>query len=159
MKKLTALILLALLLAGCAAEGHEPATPDFAITLPEGYSLSPLSQTECAILRDGETVGGLRLTELGSDLEKVEDDLLYRYIDSLAPAPLMAEFMAMYWDQEDLCYIGVTLKITDPEANTVQNHSHYLFLRSGGIYDLWLDDAILDEDAQDPVFRAIYDGK
>lgn len=116
MKKLTTLILLALLLAGCASKPTEPMAPDFNITLPEGYSLSPLSDTECAIVREGETLGGLRLTDLGNNLKKVEDTLLYRYIDSLAPAPLIPEFMAMYWDQDDLCYIHVTLKITDPDT-------------------------------------------
>lgn len=156
MKKLTAMILLALLLTGCASKPAEPVAPDFNITLPEGYSLSPLSDTECAIVREGETLGGLRLTDLGTNLKKVEDTLLYRYIDSLAPAPLIPEFMAMYWDQDDLCYIHVTLKITDPDTETVQNHTHYLFLRSGGIYDLWLDDALLDEDAQKPIFQAVY---
>ena len=79
--------------------------PDFNITLPEGYSLSPLSDTECAIVREGETLGGLRLTDLGNNLKKVEDTLLYRYIDSLAPAPLIPEFMAMY------CIVNITMRM------------------------------------------------
>ena len=132
MKKLTALILLALLLTGCASKPTEPVAPDFNITLPEGYSLSPLSDTECAIVREGETLGGLRLTDLGTNLKKVEDTLLYRYIDSLAPAPLIPEFMAMYWDQDDLCYIHVTLKITDSQGVVVLEQPLFVDVHKNG---------------------------
>ena len=152
-RRLMAVVLLTafLILPGCGAK--EPAEPgeqgkaDFSFILPEGMSLEDVTDTEASVVIDGQAVGGIVLTDIqGKRMDKLDDDSLFRYIDSCAPTPLIGEWISMFFEEDGYSMIRVDLKITDPQTNEVSNHTHYLFMQEEGVYDLWFDDALVDED-------------
>ena len=153
MRRLTAVLLTAVLLlfAGCGAqEPAEPKKADFSFILPPGASFADVTDTTASIVMDGRAVGGITLTDIeGKSMKKLDDDSLFRYIDSCAPMPLIGEWISMFFEEDGYSIIRVNLKITDPETNAVTNFSHNLFMKEEGVYDLWLDDAVVDEDLED----------
>ena len=79
-------------------------------------------------------------------MKRLDDDTLFRYIDSCAPQPLMGEWISMFFENDGHPFIRVDLKVTDTETNIITNYTHTLFMKEEGVYDLWLDDALVDED-------------
>ena len=153
MRRLTAVffITLLLILSGCGPqEPDEPKKADFSFILPPGASFADVTDTTASIVMDGRAVGGIVLTDIeGKSMEKLDDDSLFRYIDSCAPMPLIGEWISMFFEEDGYSFISVNLKITDPETNTITNFSHTLFMKEEGVYDLWLDDALVDEELRD----------
>ena len=108
-----------------------------------------VTDTTASIVMDGRTIGGITLTDIEvKNMKKLEDEALFRYIDSCAPMPLIGEWMAMYFEEDGHTMIRVDLKVTDPDAGTVTNYTHTLFMKEEGVYDLWLDDAMVSEDTR-----------
>lgn len=65
--------LLLILLSGCSGGKTAPPRGDFAFDLPEGYSVSDVTDESCSIVReqDGVAVGGIEATGLKpGDLKK-----------------------------------------------------------------------------------------
>ena len=153
MRRLTAVLLIAVLLlfAGCGPrEPAEPKKADFSFILPPGASFADVTDTTASIVMDGRAVGGITLTDIeGKSMKKLDDDSLFRYIDSCAPMPLIGEWISMFFEEDGHSFICVNLKITDPETNAVTNFSHTLFMKEEGVYDLWLDDSLVDEELGD----------
>ena len=139
---------LLLILSGCGPKAPtEPAKADFSFLLPPGASFEDVTDTTASIVMDGRTVGGITLTDIeGKSTEKLKDDVLFRYIDSCAPAPLIGEWISMYFEEDGHSMIRVDLKVTDPDTGTVANYTHTLFMKEEGVYDLWLDDALVSDD-------------
>ena len=153
MRRLTVVLLIAvlLLLTGCRSHTpDEPGKADFSFLLPPGASFADVTNTTVSIVMDGRTVGGMTLTDIkGKSMKKLDDDSLFRYMDSCAPVPLIGEWISMYFEVEGHSIICVNLKVTDPETNSVSNYLHTLFMREEGVYDLWLDDSLVDEEMRD----------
>lgn len=141
---------LLLILSGCGPKvPTEPAKADFSFLLPPGASFADVTDTTASIVMDGRTVGGITLTDIeGKSMEKIKDDVLFRYIDSCAPAPLIGEWISMYFEEDGHSMIRVDLKVTDPDTGTVSNYTHTLFMKEEGVYDLWLDDALVSDDTR-----------
>ena len=98
---------------------------------------------------DDQVVGGITLTDIeGKSMEKLKDNDLFRYLDSCAPAPLIGEWISMYFEEDGHSMIRVDLKVTDPDTGTVANYTHTLFIKEEGVYDLWLDDALVSDDSR-----------
>ena len=144
-------VALLLFLVGCAARTpDEPRKADFSFLLPPGASFADVTDTTASIVMDGRTVGGMTLTDIkGKSMKKLDDDSLFRYMDSCAPMPLIGEWISMYFEVDGHSIICVNLKVTDPETNVIANYSHTLFMREEGVYDLWLDDSLVDEELRD----------
>ena len=153
MRRSTAAFFIAVLLflAGCGARSpDEPRAADFSVILPPGASFADMTDTTASIILDGQLVGGMTLTDIeGKRMDKLEDDSLFRYIDSCAPMPLIGEWISMYFEEDGHSIICVNLKVTDPESNSVSNYSHTLFMKEEGVYDLWLDDSLVDEEMRE----------
>ena len=60
------LALLLVLLAGCSGRAAEVKQADFSFNLPEGYSLSDVTDESCNIVSDegGAIIGGITVTSL-----------------------------------------------------------------------------------------------
>lgn len=68
MKKILAIVLalscLLVLIGCCKADVPSVTTGDFTMTLPDGYTITDISDTKCTIVKDGLAVGGIILTQL-----------------------------------------------------------------------------------------------
>lgn len=59
------ILVVTILLAGCAKSDPIPQKADFSFPLPEGYSLADETEEDCAIAdKDGRAVGGFAVTKL-----------------------------------------------------------------------------------------------
>lgn len=157
-KKILFLILAAaLLLSACGASPEEPVTKaDFSFELPQGAEYSDITDTSCTILVDGQPVGGIILTGLqGKRIEKVDDEDVFRYIESQAPMPLMSEYMSMLFSDETCSYLSVTHKVTDTETDLVTYYRRLLFVKDGAVYDLWLEEDLVDDDTRKALVDAV----
>ncbi|MDO5400429.1 MAG: M56 family metallopeptidase [Eubacteriales bacterium] len=124
----------------------------FTFNVPDGYEITADSDTAVTITRDGQAVGGIRLTDLDeSGVFDSENSRLSDYLDQLAPSPLIAEYLSLNFGGD--AYI--TLKITDPATGKVWEQSHHLFPRDGVYFDYWVDYALVTEDERDAIFAAI----
>lgn len=166
MKKMLSLILavfsifvLAFTLMGCQRETEQSTvleTADFSFPVPEGYTIVDASETQCTICKDETVVGGIVMTDLNNgsikDIDKTE---LRKYLDIFAPAPLIYEYMAMYFSDNSYDYISINFKVTDTGTMDENYYHHYLFEKSSSCYDLWLSDDLVSEDEQKEILTSI----
>ena len=141
------LILTAVLLLGCQ-EQPIPEKGDFTFSLPEGYSLSNITDKNCDILReDGTVVGGIILTEISQkDMKKDSDSpAIPRYLDSVAGPENMSEYFCWLGDEPDYPTLYMSHYVTNLETKEKTEYKRLIFVRDGGVYDLWLDPQIMDE--------------
>ena len=145
------LITVLLILSGCGCgDSDEPKTADFAITLPPGVSFSDVTDTTASIIIDSRAVGGIVLTDIrGRNMKRLDDKALFQYIDSCAPMPLMGEWISMFCENDGDPFIRVDLKITDTETNNIVDHTHFLYMKEEGVYDIWFDDAFVDDELRE----------
>lgn len=141
------LITVLLILTGCGGGGSDEfKTADFSIALPPGVSFSDVTDTTASIVIDGHAVGGIVLTDIpGRNMKRLDDEALFKYIDSCAPFPLTGEWISMFCENDGDPYIRIDLKVTDSQTNIITNLTHTLFMKDEGVYDIWLDDALVDE--------------
>lgn len=156
-------IILMTTIAGCQSEGNqnaETAAANFAYDLPSEYIISDIGNTECTIYRDTEVIGGIVLTNLNNgSIEDIDKTELRQYLDTFAPAPLVYEYMAMFWtDDYYNNYVSIKLTVTDPDTEASDNYHHYLFEKEGHCYDLWLIDTLVSEDEQLSLLATVING-
>lgn len=146
-----------LLLSGCGVSREEPVTKaDFPFVLPQGAEYADITDTSCSILVDGQPVGGIIFTGLrGKRIEKVDNEDVLFYIESLTPMPLMSEYMSMLFSDETCAYLSVSHKVTDTETDQVTYYRRFLFVKDGAVYDLWLDEALLEDDMRKALVDAV----
>lgn len=144
---LTLLLAIAVALWGCSAPAPERVEFDF--PLPQGFSLTDLTDTSCAIT-DGETaVGGILYTGLRvKSIDRLSEKAYLKYIASIDP---YAEFLAMRGEH----YLSISMTMTDSQTQHKRSQQHYLFVQDGLCYDLWLDRDVLDPEESSLFLEAI----
>ena len=150
MKLICVLLCCCVLFCGCqqaVPAEIQPTIPgdisEYDFVLPEGYAFGEDSANSLTILKDGENIGGLVLT--GLDISCLEDTGsidVHRYIDSLAPLPLICEYIIMQGDG----FLSVSMAVTDPDTNVRTETSHRLFAHEGRCFDLWFNSDLGDDD-------------
>lgn len=153
-------LLLAVLLLGCEKETI-PEKGDFSVSLPEGYSISNVTDKTCDILRsDGALVGGMVLTDiLPSDLQRDSDSpAIARYLDSVAGLENMSEYFSWLGEEPDYPTLYMDHYITNSETQEKTTYKRVIFVRDGGVYDLWFDLQVMDEE-EVPDFYSIVEGE
>lgn len=156
MRKLSVLFTL-LLLAAMAAGCHSAAASSslFDFSLPEGYEIADITDTTCSILRNGEAVGGIVLTDLdpsviGKTGSDTDDMSLGNYLESCAQPPLGAQYIAMYMDG----HLEIAFEATNFDTGESHRYLRTLFEKDSACYDLWVDGAVEDYEDISTVLRA-----
>lgn len=140
-------LLVAALLCGCQ---QQKAPEAFPFSLPESITLVDAAGSACSLSLDNQKIGGIVCTDMKEDNLKDEDGLI-AYFEAIAPLPQTFEYISMF--SEDGNYWTATLKITNPDTNVKTYSHHYFFLREGAIYDLWMDDSLVDEKQQEEIIN------
>lgn len=75
-----ALLLMATMLVGCGDKTVVPEKGDFSFSLPEGYSIASITDTQCDIIHDdsGTVIGGIAVTDLR--LKDLKDENIKKVI-------------------------------------------------------------------------------
>ena len=151
MKKTRFLILftlLAMLLLGCQNQPI-PEKGDFTFSVPDGYSLSNITDKTCDILReDGTLVGGIVLTEITpEDMKRNSDSpAIARYLDSVAGLENMSEYFSWLGEEPDYPTLYMDHFVTNLETQEKTTYKRVIFVRDGGVYDLWFDLQVMDKE-------------
>lgn len=155
MKKLTRIICavlrmaLSTILGGCSSSKTPAPARDFLFDLPGKYSLTDMTSDRCSLMQDDLLLGGIVITDLDPDrIADTDKAALRQYLESFAPLPLTYEYISMYCDTDDRAYTNITLRINNPETGSSSNYHHYLFKKGDKCYDLWIDDACMEEEEQ-----------
>lgn len=142
-----ALVILALsvLISGCQTGGQPPEKGDFTCDLPEGFTISNVTERDCAIVdSSGVAVGGMILTDLRvKDLTDQDSGALPQYLEAIAEG---SEYFS--WAGGDRKHPIHYLTQSFPDPNTQQKREYYriFFVKDSGVYDLWFDLERIDED-------------
>lgn len=162
MKKFTGIIcailcmVLPTILGGCGSSKTPAPAGDFLFDLPRKYSLADMTSDRCSLMQDDLLLGGIAITDLDPDgIADTDNTALRQYLESFAPLPLTYEYISMYCDTDDRAYTNITLRINNPETGSSSNYHHYLFEKDDKCYDLWMDDACMDEEEQRVLVRSV----
>ena len=138
-------LVLALAVSGCCSREKVPEVGDFSFELPEGFTISDVTDMSCTVLDgEGTVVSTIRLTDITpSQLWDDDDSALPRYLNKVAYG---CEFFGWKGGDEAHPLHYITLYFSDP--NTLERRESYrvLFVKDGGVYDMWLDREKLDAD-------------
>lgn len=152
--------LLAMLLLGCQNQPI-PEKGDFTFSVPDGYSLSNITDKTCDILRsDGALVGGMVLTEISpKDMKRdCDSPAVARYLDSVAGLENMSEYFSWLGEEPDYPTLYMDHFITNLETQEKTTYKRVIFVRDGGVYDLWFDLQVMDKEDV-PNFYSIVEGE
>ena len=148
--------LLSTVLGGCGASKSSTTGGDFLFDLPGKYSLTDMTSDRCSLMQDDLLLCGIVITDLNPDRIADTDNIALRqYLETFAPLPLTYEYISMYCDTDDRTYTNITFRVNDPETGSSSNYHHYLFKKGDKCYDLWIDDACMDEEEQRAFVRSV----
>lgn len=124
-----------------------------ALTLPEGASLTALTDTEYAVMMENRTVGFLTVTDLFPDRlckDLDGDDARIdrmQYLERMTPEDMIGEFITMFCAQEtDRPYLSVNYS-EHAEGDSVRyEYLRLLFPYQDRVLDLTLDKSQLPEE-------------
>ena len=157
MKKVFAFVLALsclFILFGCGkAEVPTVTTGDFSMTLPEGYTITDIGDTACTIQKDGKAVGGIILTQL---TEKTMEEKLPLHLDSLTGTDVINEYFSWDAESEGSPVKLVSHYVTDPVTKEKQEFYRILYVKDGGVYDLWFDTGSIDIDEIEEAFYPLF---
>ena len=157
MKKILA-ILLALsclfVFVGCGkADVPAITTGDFSMVLPEGYTITDISDTECTIVKDGNAVGGIILTQL---TEKNMEEKLPLHLDTITGTEVINEYFSWNAESDGSPIKLVSHYITDPNTNVREEYYRIIFIKDGGVYDMWFDLKLVGLDEIEEKFYSLF---
>ena len=138
-------LVVTLVLSGCGSRGKVPEVGDFSFELPEGFTISDVTDMTCTV-RDGEgtVVSTIRLTDITpSQLWDDDDGALPRYFNKVAYG---CEYFGWTGGDEAHPLHYITLYFPDPDTLERRESYRVLFVKDGGVYDMWLDKEKLDAD-------------
>lgn len=139
------ILLLSVMISGCHGEDSAPEKGDFSYDLPEGFTISDVTERDCAIVdSDGVTVGGMILTDLkAKDLTDTDSVAMPQYLEKIAEG---SEYFS--WtggdDAHPIWYL--TQYFTDPDTQERKEYDRVFFVKDAGVYDMWFDMERIDED-------------
>ena len=142
---IVAILMLALAVTGCAFREEAPEAGNFSFELPEGFTISDVTDMTCTV-RDGEgtVVSTIRLTDITpSQLWDDDDGALPRYLNKVAYG---CEYFGWKGGDEAHPLHYITLYFPDPDTLERRESYRVLFVKDGGVYDMWLDRKKLDAD-------------
>ena len=89
-------------------------------------------------------MGGFILTNLGNDIfSKSESDTVNDYLTKIVPPSKKYEYI-LGQAGDDSAPIEAGLYIYAPDTNDGKEYPHYLFEKDERVYDLWLDNLLVD---------------
>ena len=137
----------------CKADVSTVTVGDFALPLPDGYTITNISNIKCTIVKGDVAIGGVILTPL---TPKTMDEKLPLYLDSITGTEVINEYFC--WDAEAS---GTPVKlvshyVTDPETNTKEEFYRIIFVKDGGIYDMWFDTELIGIDEVEEYFYPLF---
>lgn len=141
-KWILAVLMLTLALSGCGSREKVPQVGDFSFELPEGFTISDVTDMTCTVLDgEGTVVSTIRLTDITPSQLWDDDGALPRYLNKVDYG---CEYFGWKGGDEAHPLHYITLYFSDP--NTLQRREGYrvLFVKDGGVYDMWLDREKLD---------------
>ena len=84
-KWILAVLMLTLALSGCGSREKVPQVGDFSFELPEGFTISNVTDMTCTVLDgDGTVVSTIRLTDITPSQLWDDDGALPRYLNKVA---------------------------------------------------------------------------
>lgn len=144
-KLILVFLVLAMVFSGCTSREKAPEAGDFSFELPEGFTISDVTDMTCTV-RDGEgtVVSTIRLTDITpSQLWDDDDGALPRYLNKVAYG---CEYFGWTGGDEAHPLHYITLYFPDPDTLERRESYRVLFVKDGGVYDMWLDKEKLDAD-------------
>ena len=148
--------LLVLCLAGCGQE-KTAAEGDFSFQLPEGYAIADVTERSCSIVDAGGTaVGGFVLTDMTrEDLTDDDSNGVILYLESIAEG---SEYFAWKGEDPEHPMRYVTHYAPVPDTQERKTYSRVLFIKGGGVYDMWFDLDVIDGDLVSSFYPAVEGG-
>jgi len=144
-KRCIVLMMILLSVAMCGCHSDSSTKGDFTFDLPDGFTISDVTDQHCVIEdSSGTAVGGFVLTDLqAKDLRESNSSALGRYLNNVAWG---CEFLSWhagdYWHPIQL----VSLSVTDPDTQERAEYERVLFVKDSSVYDMWFNKALIDED-------------
>ena len=148
------LALLLVLLAGCSGKAAEVKQADFSFNLPEGYSLSDVTDESCNIVSDeGDAIiGGITVTSLKPKLLSNENSTteIMTYLQNEFHKTNNVEFIAFY-SGSGSPFVSINLTKNADDTGEKSHFQHIFFEKDGIVYHLWLDMDVVDPEAADEI--------
>lgn len=148
------LALLLVLLAGCSGKAAEVKQADFSFNLPEGYSLSDVTDESCNIVsdEDGAVIGGITVTSLSPELLTNEDSTteIMTYLQNEFHKTNNVDFIAFY-SGSGSPFVSINLTKIADDTGEKSHFQHIFFEKDGIVYHLWLDMDVVDPEAADEI--------
>lgn len=147
MKKMFFLLLmLVLVLCGCANETPVLDSADFTFPMPEGYSVAYIENLSCSILRDSDcvAVGGMEVVPLTrKHLTQKSNTPILDYLQTTFHQTNDVEFIASNYNDKTFPVVAVTMRVH--RDGTATMYAHYFFETEGLVYHLWLNTDLLGD--------------
>lgn len=140
------LVLFSVVLLGCHNYDMGTKFRDFAFVLPDGFSMSDATETECSIVNDeGVAVGGLVLTKMSAnDLTDADSVAMPIYLNNVAEG---CEYFS--WDGGDskhpIQYVSQIFE--DSTTQSAKTYYHIFFVKDFSVYDMWFDTELITKDS------------
>ena len=143
-KLILVFLVLAMVISGCNSREKAPEAGDFSFELPEGFTISDVTDMTCTV-RDGEgtVVSTIRLTDITPSQLWDDDGALPRYLNKVAYG---CEYFGWKGGDEAHPLHYITLYFPDPDTLERRESYRVLFVKDGGVYDMWLDKEKLGAD-------------
>ena len=141
-KWILAVLMLTLALSGCGSREKVPQVGNFSFELPEGFTISNVTDMTCTVLDgEGTVVSTIRLTDITPSQLWDDDGALPRYLNKVAYG---CEYFG--WKGGDKAHPLHYITLYFPDPDTLERRESYrvLFVKDGGVYDMWLDREKLD---------------
>ena len=123
------------------------------MALPDGYTITDISDTNCTIVKDGNAVGGIILTQL---TEKSMDEKIPLHLDSITGTEVINEYFSWDAESEGSPVKLVSHYMTDPETNVKEEFHRIIYVKDGGVYDMWFDTKMIDMDEIEEAFYPLF---
>ena len=157
-KYLLMLLLLALILTGCADQSAVPEAGNLTFDLPEGYSVADKTDMNCSIVRDEDRaeVGGIILTQL---TEKNMSEQMLLHLDSVTGTGVINEYFSWKAESKGTPIMLVSHYMTDPDTMVREEFHRIVFVKEGSVYDMWFDTKLIGVDEIEEIFYPLFDPK
>lgn len=141
-------LLLAVGLFGCDSP---PEIGDFTFELPEGYRISEVTEKSCTIVNDQDVpVGGIIYTGLrAKDIRDSESVAFGCYLNEAAYG---CEYFSWHGGDRSHPLQYMNMSVTNPDTQEKQNYYRVFFVKDSGVYDMWFDLSVMDEDSVSAFF-------